>query len=121
MTPKEATQTAHRKRKLYRRMGDRATEAIIASEGLTPLQVILGTMRELVARAQKLAEEAESDPAKCMLRDALLNKACQHAVEAAPCVHPRMMAIEAHVEGNVEIKEVRWSVVTPKLEHKLVQ
>jgi hypothetical protein len=64
--------------------------------GITPLEVMIGTMRELWEQA----EEAE-DPGQRM---ALKQQATDAAVKAAPYMHPRLANVEANVKADVGIQ-----------------
>ena len=69
----------------------RAIAARAAAEGITPLEVILRTMRSAWARASRNGETVTSFP------DALI--AAAMAEKAAPYVHPRLAAEKHEVSG----------------------
>jgi hypothetical protein len=76
--------------KKTREIADRA-----AAEGITPLEVMLKTMRALVERAEKLGREKPvpgEKPAVTPLE--LMVEAASVAKDAAPYMHPRLAAIE---------------------------
>lgn len=56
----------------------------LISDGITPLEVMVGTMRELWAGGKKL-------------------EACAIAKDCAPYVHARLQSVEAKVDGQVGI------------------
>ncbi len=65
-----------------------------ADAGITPLELQLATMRELWRRAH-----AHGD-----MDVGLATQACQIAKDCAPYVHPRLAAVEAKVDTQVEVK-----------------
>ena len=69
----------------------RAIAARAAAEGITPLEVILRTMRSAWARASTNGETVTSFP------DALV--AAAMAEKAAPYVHPRLAAEKHEISG----------------------
>lgn len=69
-----------------------------AASGITPLEVMVETMREL----WKQAEEQE-DPGARM---ALKQQAAEAAVKAAPYMHPRLANVEANVKADVGVQIV---------------
>jgi hypothetical protein len=69
----------------------RAIAARAAEEGITPLEVLLRTMRSAWARASENGETVTS------FQDALL--AASMAEKAAPYVHPRLAAEKHEVSG----------------------
>lgn len=64
--------------------------------GITPLEVMIGTMRELWEQAEA-SEEAGA-------RMALMQQATEAAVKAAPYMHPRLANVEANVKADVGIQ-----------------
>jgi len=63
----------------------------LIQEGMTPLEVMIDTMRRLVQRADDIesgAIEADQDSIKYML------EASEVASKAAPYIHPRLAAVE---------------------------
>lgn len=68
-----------------REIADRA-----AADGITPLEVMVGAMRELWA----MAEEAKGKPEQQSKRLDYLSQAGEYAHKAAPYIHPRLAAIE---------------------------
>jgi hypothetical protein len=75
----------------FRLQKTRAIAARAAAEGITPLEVILRTMRSAWARASKNGETVTS------FQDALI--AAAMAEKAAPYVHPRLAAEKHEVSG----------------------
>lgn len=75
--------------KRTRAIADRA-----AREGITPLEVMLKTMRALVAKAERLTktkakpEKGTASPLELMVEAAAVAK------DAAPYMHPRLSAVE---------------------------
>jgi len=75
--------------KRTRAIADRA-----AREGITPLEVMLKTMRALVAKAERLGraktkpEKGSASPLELMVEAAAVAK------DAAPYMHPRLSAVE---------------------------
>lgn len=72
--------------KAPRKTAARKQAEAAAAEGITPLDVMLRTMRD----AWSKAERAETDAQRIALRQA----ACAVAEKAAPYVHPRLAATE---------------------------
>jgi hypothetical protein len=70
----------------------RAIAARAAAEGITPLEIILRTMRSAWARAARDGETVTS------FQDALI--AASMAEKAAPYVHPRLAAERHEVSGT---------------------
>ncbi len=66
------------------------------SEGISPLDVMLGAMRDAWAAGDK-------------------NEAAKHAKEAAPYVHPRLAAVEHSGEMNINAHEERLKSLIPIL------
>lgn len=83
--PKTGRPAGSRDRK-PRRTAARKQAEVAAAEGITPLEVMLRTMRD----AWALADQAETDRERITLRQA----ACGVAEKAAPYVHPRLSATE---------------------------
>lgn len=75
--------------KRTREIADKAAE-----EGLTPLEVMLQTMRALVGRFDNLRAAAESDTERDQVPLDLMIEASGIAKDAAPYIHPRLAAIE---------------------------
>lgn len=77
-----------------REIADRAT-----AEGITPLEVMVGAMRELWAEAEKV---------KGPERLSLMRQASEEANRAAPYMHPRLASIEHSGKdgGPIETKDV---------------
>ena len=78
---------------------NRKTQEIVAKAaegGISPLEVMIGTMRELWEQA-----EAADDPGQRM---ALKQQATDAAVKAAPYMHPRLANVEANVKADVGIQ-----------------
>lgn len=96
-----------------RAIADRA-----AAEGITPLEVMLRAMREQVAHADALKEQAEeADTALLVGTEGVdpnlprelrqkarmaLNDAAAVAKDAAPYMHPRLAQVQSTVDGNVQ-------------------
>ena len=59
-----------------------------AAEGVTPIAILLGTMRHLWAEAHR---DGKPDLA-------IMKEACSIASQAAPFVHPRLASLAAKVE-----------------------
>lgn len=70
----------------------------LAREGLTPLEVMVATMRELWQQAQAAAMPAER------LEKQLA--ACSVAERAAPYIHPRLAAVAATVRQVTSIRDL---------------
>ena len=68
------------------------------TNGVTPLQVMLGTMRALWARAKR-AKKAEA-------KATYQAKASEIAKDAAPYVHPRLTAVE--MTGDMTLRHEDW-------------
>lgn len=66
-----------------------------AEQGITPIELMLATMRELWARA--------CDEAGDVVDLELAKQACAIAKDAAPYVHPRLSAVDANVGGELTI------------------
>jgi hypothetical protein len=78
---------------------NKKTQEIVAKAaegGISPLEVMIGTMREL----WKQAEESNEAGA----RMALMQQATDAAVKAAPYMHPRLANVEANVKADVGIQ-----------------
>ena len=67
--------------------------AQIEASGLTPLDFMLGILRDETQPAVDRFEAAKA---------------------AAPYVHARLSAVEAKVEVTEQVEEVRWSIVDPE-------
>ena len=88
----------------------RAIAARAAAEGITPLEVILRTMRSAWARASTNGETVTS------FQDALV--AAAMAEKAAPYVHPRLAAEKHEVssaDGKALLVPTRVPVPTPQV------
>jgi len=82
------------------------TEALAAADGATPKDVMLRTMRDLVADADKAKSPAT--------RRRLMRAASDVAKDCAPYVHPKLQSI-IHEGGDkpIQITEVRRVIVRP--------
>lgn len=82
------------------------TEALAAAGGATPKDVMLATMRELVAGAENAKSPAT--------RRRLMRAASDVAKDAAPYVHPKLATV-THQGGDkpIEFTEVRRTIVRP--------
>lgn len=78
-----------------REIADRA-----ASEGITPLEVMLGAMRESWA----LADELKGNKERLTERLGYVAAAVEYANKAAPYIHPRLAAIEHSGKDGGAIK-----------------
>jgi predicted nuclease with RNAse H fold len=76
-----------------------------ASEGITPLEVMLKTMRSAWAKASRNGETVTS------FKDALI--AAAMAEKAAPYVHPRLAAQKHEVSGNNELPTPQVVIFIP--------
>ena len=70
----------------------------LAREGLTPLEVMIATMRELWLHAQSAATPAE--------RLERQRAACGVAKEAAPYIHPRLAAVSTTVRRISSVRDL---------------
>lgn len=72
----------------------KAKAAKIAESGLTPLEYMLGVLRDPTARAADRMDAAKG---------------------AAPYCHPRLTAVEMTGKGGgpIEVKKIEWNVVDP--------
>ncbi|VTU34188.1 hypothetical protein [Variovorax sp. RA8] len=86
---KNAGRKAGAATKRTREIADKAAE-----EGLTPLEVMLQTMRALVGRFDNLRAAAVSDAERDLVPLDLMIEASGIAKDAAPYIHPRLAAIE---------------------------
>ncbi len=68
------------------------------SKGVTPLEVMLGAMRAMWARAKR-SKEAEA-------KATYQAKASEIAKDAAPYVHPRLTAVE--MSGDMTLHHEDW-------------
>ncbi|KWT72245.1 MULTISPECIES: hypothetical protein [unclassified Variovorax] len=75
--------------KKTREIADKAAE-----EGLTPLEVMLQTMRALVGRFDTLQKAARTDDERAAVPLDFMIEASGIAKDAAPYIHPRLAAIE---------------------------
>lgn len=82
--------------KKTREIADKAVE-----QGITPLEVMLGTMRELWNTAEKgeITVSGEGATAKILTPMDYRLLASEVANKAAPFVHPKLANIEAQVSG----------------------
>lgn len=67
-----------------------------AKSGISPLEVMIGTMRELWEQA-----EQQDDPGARM---ALKQQAAEAAVKAAPYMHPRLANVESNIKADVGVR-----------------
>lgn len=81
------------------------TEALVAASGETPLAVMLRTMRDLVADADKTKSAVR--------RRALLRQASNVAKDAAPYVHPKLATV-THIGDPDKPLQVACTVYVPK-------
>jgi hypothetical protein len=65
-----------------------------AAEGITPLEVMLKTMRALVAKAERVAAEGPEEGDRIVSPLQLLVEASAVAKDAAPYMHPRLSSVE---------------------------
>jgi hypothetical protein len=70
----------------------------LAREGLTPLQVLIDTMRELCQQAAEAPTAAERIEKKLA--------ACVVAKDAAPYIHPRLAAVAATVRQVTSVRDL---------------
>jgi hypothetical protein len=70
----------------------------LAREGLTPLQVMIDTMRELCQQAADAPTAAERIEKKLA--------ACAVAEKAAPYIHPRLAAVAATVRQVTSVRDL---------------
>lgn len=82
-------------------------EAALAS-GLTPLDVMLNTMRKLWEKAEtgECEVQGEGDRAKIVTPMEMRLLAADVAQKAAPFVHPKLSNIEANVKAEVGVKVI---------------
>jgi len=71
-----------------------------AAEGITPLEVMLRTMRALVGRFDALHAQAETDEGRAAVPLDLMVEASGIAKDAAPYMHPRLTATEISGPGG---------------------
>lgn len=81
------------RRKNVRNKANAEREAAIAASGLTPLDYMLQTLRDESLDKQDRQWAAQA---------------------AAPYVHPKLSNIEAKVEGDMRVEEVRDTIVDPR-------
>lgn len=86
---KNAGRKAGAATKKTREIADKA-----AADGLTPLEVMLRTMRALVAQYDAAAAKAETPEEAAAVPLDLMIDAAAIAKDAAPYIHPRLQAIE---------------------------
>lgn len=65
-----------------------------AAAGITPLEVMLSTMRECWSRA----EATQDADAKL----ALMSQACEHAASAATYIHPKPATVQVNLNADAE-------------------
>lgn len=82
--------------KKTREVAERAHEL-----GITPLEVMLGTMRELWGKAESGAVDVSDDGKKIMAPMDYRLLAAEVAQKAAPFVHAKLANVEANVQGEV--------------------
>lgn len=70
--------------------------------GITPLEVMLGTMRALWEKAEQGEIEYQGDEIKTPLDFRLM--ATEVAHKAAPYIHPKLSNIDANIKGDMGIK-----------------
>jgi hypothetical protein len=75
--------------KKTREIADRAAE-----DGITPLEVMLKTMRALVEKAERVASDGQEEGERIVSPLQLLVEASAVAKDAAPYVHPRLSSID---------------------------
>lgn len=75
----------------------RELAAKVAAEGVTPLEVMTTTMRELWNQAQPPQPGAAMNMGKAM-------QAVVIAEKVAPYIHPRLSAVSAEVDLDAEVK-----------------
>lgn len=75
-----------------------------AAEGLTPLEVMLRTMRALVGRFDDLRAQALDEKERAAVPLDLMVEASAIAKDAAPYIHPRLQAIEH--SGGVTVRSL---------------
>ena len=67
-------------------------EFLSKTEGVTPLEVMVQTMRAMWQEAAKTAGQIDLD---------LAREACEIAEKAAPFMHPRLASIEQFIDAKV--------------------
>lgn len=99
--------------KKTREIADREVE-----NGLTPLEVMLNTMRiyvdEAVAFRKVHTEDGEIDPKANAAALALLEKASEVAAKAAPYIHPRLASVE-HSAKDPNAQQTSGVLVVPAM------
>lgn len=81
--------TPNKRTQVMREIADKAL-----SDGVTPLEVMLTTMRDLWKDAVPQVEGARPNMAKAM-------QAVMIAEKAAPYVHPKLSSVDANVKGEI--------------------
>lgn len=95
--------------KKTREIADKAAE-----EGITPLEVMLKAMREVLARAEAIADDkAKVIDSKVVSRLALMIDAAAIAKDAAPYIHPRLAAIEHTGKDGKDLVQNSGVLVVP--------
>lgn len=82
-------------------------------EGITPLEVMLLSMREYVAKANAIGEDPKVIDNKAVTRLGLLREAASIAKDAAPFVHPRLAAIEHTGKDGKDLVQRSGVLVVP--------
>lgn len=91
-----------------REIADKAIE-----EGVTPLEVMLKTMRTYVEAAEKLGlGKVEAVDGEVITQLSLLTEASKVAKDAAPYIHPRLSAVD-HTSKGKEIGQAGGVLVVP--------
>ena len=92
-------------------------EALVESNGKTPLKVMMRVMGKLLEAAdamQRSGREKVVVNQKTVTRLGLLERAADVAHKAAPYLHPRLQAIEVSSQGMDPVKHtVRVIIVKP--------
>ena len=88
-----------------------------AAEGITPLEVMLGTMRELWGMAERGTIDQHPETGKVMTSMDYRIQAAEVAQKAAPFVHAKLANVQAEVTGlnggPMQIERVVREIVDP--------
>lgn len=70
-----------------------ARQAEVAASGLTPLEYMLNVLRDVQQPAERRDDMAKA---------------------AAPYIHPKLNAVQAKIDGELTLKELRDTIVDPE-------
>ncbi len=86
-----------------------------AASGITPLEVMMDTMREFHAKAMAIAPGAAIEVnEEAITRLGLLTEASKIARDAAPYMHPRLQAMELSGKGGAPLNPPTQILLTDK-------